>query len=258
MRYVLCFLMIGVLLFGMVSPVFAEEVYITPETEVFPVPPEESVGGEGENSEISSTPDSGDTGSPDDIGSIIPDDGSGDSVPDEVGDEGILDDLDEGEFVQDTGEVHINAEAVYLTNPEEASTYSVGDVLSGGAYFSVNTQQLGRVKIYIPIDYQEGSFAYDNRGNLVNIRASTITGYILDGTQYTVRWNTFDAPQYRLVNYSGTGNQYQDLTITDVRDTNVQIIEDDTEVPLFPDDRYISLAILGLLGVCCLCLFMKA
>ena len=259
MKFVFCFLLIGVLLFGMVSPVFAEEVNFTEETPVFDLPSEEPLGSNPENSEIPVDPDSSDSGSLDDPGSVEPDSEFGDSlvVLDPESDPEVGEELEE-DFFSETGEVHINADAVYLTNPEDPVTYAVGDVLSGGAFFDVSTQQLGDVKIYIPIDYQEGSFAYDNNGNLVNIRSSTITGYILDGTQYTVRWNSFNTPQYRLVNYSGTGNQYQDLDINSVDDTNIQIVTDDSDVPLFPDQRYISLAILAVLGVCMLCLFMKA
>lgn len=255
MKYVFCFLMIGVLLLGMVSPVLAEEVLPPTEIEVLPVSPEEPVGGEEENGSVSPPADDGDTGGNDDLDGMLSVDGS-EPVPDDVVDEGIPDDLEE--FIQNTDEVHINADAVYLTEPDEAVSYAVGDVLSGGAFFEVSTDELGDVKIYIPIDYQDGSFAYDNNGNLVNIRSSTITGYILDGTQYTVRWNSFNTPQYRLLNYSGAGSAYQDLSIYSVNDSNVQIIEDDSDVPLFPDDRFIQILILLCLGVIVLCQFMKA
>lgn len=261
MKKLFCILMIGVLTLGMVSPVLAEEVSSPPETEVSTLPSEEPVGGDGENSEVSSPTDTGDSGSLDDNSGLLSDVGSEPEItsPDGVVVEDGGDVSEEEEpFVEDTGSVHINADAVYLTSEEEAVVYSVGDVLSGGAFFEVETSELGNVKIYIPMDYQEGSFAYDNYGNLVNIRASTITGYILDGTQYSVRWTSFGTPQYRLLNYSGVGSTYNDLSVEDVLDTNIQIIEDDTEVPLFPDTRFIQLLILLCLGVIVVCQFMKA
>lgn len=261
MKKLFCVLMIGVLALGMVSPVFAEEVVSPSESEILPVSPEEPVGGDEENGSDIPAADSGDSGSLDDNSGLLPDVGSEPEVssPDGlvVEDGGEVSEEEEP-FVEDTGSVHINADAVYLTSPEEAVVYSVGDVLSGGAFFEVDTSELGNVKIYIPIDYQEGSFAYDNYGNLVNIRASTITGYILDGTQYSVRWTSFGTPQYRLLNYSGVGSSYNDLTVESVSDTNVQIIEDDTEVPLFPDTRFIQLLILLCLGVIVVCQFMRA
>lgn len=253
MKKLFCFLMIGVLALGMVSTVFAEEIDTSPETEVSTVPTEESVVGDETDSTLSPPADTGDSGGTDDNNSGVSVDGSGTELP--VADDEIISD---GEFVSEYNDVTINADAVYLTADDEAVSYSVGDVLSGGAFFEVDTSELGEVKIYVPIDYQEGSFAYDNNGNLVNIRSATITGYILDGTQYTVRWTSFNTPQYRLVNYSGVSSAYEDLTITSVIDTNIQIVEDDSEVPLFPDDRYIFLSILAVLGVIMLCQFMKA
>lgn len=252
MKNVFCFLMIGVLLFGMVSVVFAEEVDTPAETEVSAVPSEEPVGGNETDGEVSAPADSGSTGSGDDPVSGLPDDGSGTELP--AADSELT---EEEEFIPDYGDITVNADAVYLTAIDEPVSYAVGDVLSGGAFFEVSTDELGDVKIYIPIDYQEGSFAYDNNGNLVNIRSATITGYILDGTQYTVRWTSFNTPQYRLVNYT-TGVSYQDLTISSVNDTNIQIVEDDSELPLFPDTRFVQLLILLCLGVIVVCQFMKA
>lgn len=259
MNKMVCVLMIGVLALGMVSPVFAEEVSSPSESSVSDISSEESLGGDAENGESSSSADSGDSGSLDDNSSVLPADGSESEVTSSDG--VVVEDeeevIEDESFVEDTGSVHINADAVYLSSGEEAVTYSVGDVLSGGAFFEVDTSELGSVKIYIPIDYQEGSFAYDNNGNLVNIRASTITGYILDGTQYTVRWTSFNTPQYRLTD-SDYSSSYEDLTVVSVTDTNIQIIEDDTEVPLFPDTRFVQLLILLCLGVIVVCQFMKA
>lgn len=260
MKKIICFLLIGVMMFGLVSVVLAEEVDNPEEAPVSDLPSEEPVGSNPEDSPVAAPADPGDTGDLDDPGSDLPDDGSSAADPDTeliVEDGGEVSEEEEP-FIQDSGEVHINADAVYLTAEEEPILYSVGDVLSGGTFFDVDTSELGTVKIYIPIDYQEGSFAYDNYGNLVNIRASTITGYILDGTQYTVRWTSFGTPQYRLLNYSGVGSTYNDLNIESVQDTNIQIIEDDTEVPLFPDARFVQLLILLCLGVLVLCQFMKA
>lgn len=259
MKKLFCLIMIGVMIFGMVSIVSAEEVDTPTETPVSDLPSEESVGGDTENGEVAAPADPGDPGSSDDPVGDLPADGSDSEIPVTDSELTVEDGgEEEEEFIADYGDLTINADAVYLTSPDDAVVYSVGDVLSGGAFFEVDTRQLGDVKIYIPIDYQEGSFAYDNNGNLVNIRAATITGYILDGTQYTVRWSSFNTPEYRLTNYTGTSSQWQELTIESVNDTNIQIIEDDSEVPLFPDDRFVQLLILLCLGVIVLCQFMKA
>lgn len=124
MKKLFCVLMIGVLTLGMVSPVFAEEVNPPEENPVSDLPIEEPLGGDSENGETSAPADTGDIGMPDDSSGSLPDVGSQPEVtsPDGVvvedGEEGILDDLDEGELIQDTGDVHINADAVYLTSPK--------------------------------------------------------------------------------------------------------------------------------------------
>ena len=117
MKKLFCVLMIGVLSLGMVSPVFAEEVSSPPETEVSTLPSEEPVGGDGENSEVSAPADTGSDGGTDDNSGLLPDVGSEPEVtpPDGlvVEDGGEVSEEEES-FIEDTGSVHINADAEYL------------------------------------------------------------------------------------------------------------------------------------------------
>lgn len=214
------------------------------------------------SSAITDTPDGGisdDSDITEDSVIVVPDTSDSDSTDDSgiVDDSGSVEDGQSSSDVSlDSSALTINADTVYLTSAEDAVIYSVGDALSGCTYFKVDTAELGVVKIYIPTDYQRGSFTYDSYSNLVNIRSSTITGYILDGSAYTVRWSSFNSPQYRLVDYSSSS--WHDLTVTDVIETNVQIAEDDSDFPLYPDSSLISLIIISVLGVIMLCQFMKS
>lgn len=125
--------------------------------------------------------------------------------------------------------------------------------IDGGVYFHCQTSQLGEVWIYIPVDYQRGSWSYYN-GNLFNLRSSLISGFIFrsSGSSYSFRCSSFSTPEYRL----SSGYSYEDLTVTSVLDTNIQIADSNSDFPLYPDMDMVILCILLVLGVICICKFM--
>lgn len=153
-----------------------------------------------------------------------------------------------------TDSLTIEAGVVTLAMPEN-NEYPSDSPLSGGVYIEVDTRELGEVLIYVPTDYQYRSFAFDESGNIVNIRSATITGVLYDGnTVYSVRFTSFGNPSYRLA----TGNYtWDDLTVTEVLNTNVVFIESNEDLPPVPDADMLSVIIVALLGVIVLCHFMK-
>lgn len=90
-------------------------------------------------------------------------------------------------------------------------------------YIKADTSQLGSITIYVPRNMAT-YFSYSG-DTLISTYSSTITCYaaITNGTQYNVRFPTYDIPEYRLVDYT-TGTSYQDLTITQVTETNLPIL----------------------------------
>lgn len=155
----------------------------------------------------------------------------------------------------DPKEVTINAEQVTIVDNSEPEIepYVVPDTpIQGGYYISAATSQLGDVKIYVPVNYKADSFTFTS-GNVMSIQASTITGvmYASSGV-YTIRFPSFSSPEYRTYD---SGYTYADLSITDVYDTNIQILDSDPhlEVPQY----IIQLAVILTLGVIIICLFMK-
>lgn len=125
--------------------------------------------------------------------------------------------------------------------------------LAGGTYFEVDTSQLGECLIYIPVDYQRGSFTYYG-SNLFNLRSATITGILYAGnTSYSVRWSAFSTPTYRV----GSNYNYEDLTVTEVLDTNIEIVQSDDDLALSPDNNLLLLVIVLCLGVLIVCRFMR-
>lgn len=126
--------------------------------------------------------------------------------------------------------------------------------VAGGPYMEVSSS-IGDLKIYVPADYQRGSFSYFSGSNVCGIRSSTISGYAFKGsTLYQVRFPAFSDPQYRVYD---SGYSYTDFSITGVNSTNIQILTSDDDLPLYPDSGILSLCLIFLLGVIVVCQFMK-
>lgn len=90
-------------------------------------------------------------------------------------------------------------------------------------FFIAQTQQLGEITVYVPRN-QAQYFSFSGN-TLISTYSSTITCYAStsNGTQYNVRFPSYDIPEYRLVNYD-YGTQYRNLTITQVLDNNLPVL----------------------------------
>lgn len=95
--------------------------------------------------------------------------------------------------------------------------------LQGGYYFVGDCALGNGLKFYIPSGYAEGSLTYDSSGYLFNLTASSIYLYSADYPGYTIYAPRFSGFQYR----SGQGYDYSALNVTNVSDTNVEILETD-------------------------------
>ena len=159
------------------------------------------------------------------------------------------------QYAADSGNVVVvQADQVILASDAQPFALS-GAPLAGGYYIDCSTSALGDVRIYVPYEYQRGSFTTNTSGDIVSLRSSTVIGLLYDGdTAYTVRWSSFGTPQYR--SYSGSSYSYYDLGVTQILDTNIQILSSDADVPLLPSSEYLLLVLILLLGVCCVCKFM--
>lgn len=196
-----------------------------------------------------SSPDSSPAGGEPSSDSVV----SEDSVSDPVL-SGDVADLAE-QYAADSGNVVVvQADQVILAS--DAQSFALpGAPLAGGYYIDCTTSALGDVRIYVPYEYQYGSFTTNSNGDLVSLRSSTVTGILYSGdTSYTVRWTSFGTPQYRAP--SGSSYYYYDLGVSEILDTNIQILSSDSDVPLLPSAQYLLLVLILLLGVCCVCKFM--
>lgn len=135
----------------------------------------------------------------------------------------------------------------YDSYPPDSTEYGYS------AFITMDTQQLGEITVRLPVNWMYNSLSWDG-SDLRNITTSTITGYYGEDTSYdVVRWSSFSPPQYRT---SGNNYTYYDLIVNDVISTNVQLVDDWSEVGSNQNSINTTVLIL-MLGVIVLVLFMK-
>lgn len=93
--------------------------------------------------------------------------------------------------------------------------------LQGGYYFVADCALGAGMKFFVPADFANGSLTYDSSGYLFNLTASSIYLYCPDYPEYTIYASRFSGFQYR----AGSGYSYEDLNVTNVTETNLQIYE---------------------------------
>ena len=195
-------------------------------------------------------------------------------------DDDVLEPDPEGDLLEPEGEsLNPEGEAVEIESENDIDELHVGTLIVGsmlddvilyslpddneypggqlryGLYMDVNTSQLGRVMIYVPVDFQRGSFTFNTANNIVNIRSSTITGYMYrNNTLYDIRWTSLTTAQYR---QNGTSNAYQALNISTIYNTNVVFVEQSSDLPVVPNSELYQLITIMIAGVIMFCLFMK-
>lgn len=133
--------------------------------------------------------------------------------------------------------------------------------LAGGAYIEVQTAEVGRALIYVPIASKDYCFSVRSGTNaLVNITSSTITGEMYSGSNFAthtqVRWTRFNTAEYQYT--VGASTYWGVLNISTILNTNMLIANQQTEpVQLRETSQVYLLIIIAILGVVCLCLLLK-
>lgn len=119
-------------------------------------------------------------------------------------------------------------------------------------YVVLDTDQFGRLTIYIPVN---SASSFSPLGDsIVNVGSSVVTGYTEhSGSESQVRFPVFDNPQFK---QSTTGYTWTEITDAQLVETNLPLLND-TSFSLLSQDTVIQLIIL-LIGGLILChLFMK-
>lgn len=95
--------------------------------------------------------------------------------------------------------------------------------LSGGYYFVADTSLGDSMKFYVPLEWAHDAFALDASGAPVNMSNSTCYAYCEELPSYTFSCSRFGTFVYRSSDYSTT-----DLEITNISDTNIQFLKDES------------------------------
>ena len=122
--------------------------------------------------------------------------------------------------------------------------YPVYSPVSGGAFVECQTV-LGRGVLVLPINYRSESIGFIGTGNsLCNLLSSTINGYFYTeaGVQYVVRATRQAVFEYSTV--SGYQTYYTDLDVTQIYNTNVELVDYSGSRSYKPYDIYESVVII--------------
>lgn len=120
----------------------------------------------------------------------------------------------------------------------------------GACYVTGTTNTGSTVTLYFPNTYKTGYFGVDSNGYLINVSASSISGYYSVANNHSVSLSRFDYPQYRPTGNNVT-NQYLYLVPTS---TNIDIeTEFSGRVSVEDILPYIYILMMGVILVC----FMK-
>lgn len=128
---------------------------------------------------------------------------------------------------------------------EGVSPLAVSDALSGGYYFVCDCALGSDVKFYVPLEWAHDVFTLNGSGALVNLSNTTCYAYCPDYPAYTFSCSRFGTFTYRATNYNSS-----DLMITDISETNIEFLEDETHVPSDSDILLLIAALIFVFGAC--------
>ena len=128
---------------------------------------------------------------------------------------------------------------------EEASPLAVSGSLAGGYYFVADCALGSAVKFYVPLEWAHDVFTLDRSGAPVNLSNSTCYAYAPAFPDYTIQCSRFGTFTYRATNYSTS-----DLYITNISDTNIEFLEDETQRPSDSDVLLLIAALVFVFGTC--------
>lgn len=123
------------------------------------------------------------------------------------------------------------ADATTATTPiedtgEYPALYAADGGFTGGYYFVADCILGTGLKFYVPADYAYDCFTIDSTGSMVNMTNSTCYVYCPSFPDYT-----FSASRFGTFYYRGDGYNSSDLALTNVTDTNMELLLDEAVRP---------------------------
>lgn len=139
---------------------------------------------------------------------------------------------------------------VVFISPVRAVAY---EVPADSYYANLQTAELGEIMVYFPYNVARYLSYNENTGKIINTYSSQINAYGYNGSWYSIRFPTFDVPNYRR---DGVTSTYTDLTITGLNETNITFLND-TDFTAFSSGTLANLTMLLIGGCILVCLFMR-
>lgn len=139
---------------------------------------------------------------------------------------------------------------VVFISPVRAAAY---EVPADSYYANLQTAELGEIMVYFPYNVARYLSYNENTGKIINTYSSQINAYGYNGSWYSIRFPTFDVPNFRR---DGVTSTYTDLTITGLNETNITFLND-TDFTAFSSGTLANLSMLLIGGCILLCLFMR-
>lgn len=128
---------------------------------------------------------------------------------------------------------------------EETSPFAVSGSLAGGYYFVADCALGSDVTFYVPLEWAHDVFTLDRSGAPVNLSNSTCYAFAPAFPDYTIQCSRFGTFTYRATNYNTS-----DLLITEITDTNIEFLEDETQRPSDSDMLLLIAALVFVFGAC--------
>ena len=144
-------------------------------------------------------------------------------------------------------EVPLESTEAPLAVEEEASPLAVSGSLAGGYYFVADCALGSAVKFYVPLEWAHDVFTLDRSGAPVNLSNSTCYAYAPAFPDYTIQCSRFGTFTYRASNYNTS-----DLQITNISDTNIEFLEDETQRPSDSDVLLLIASLVFMFGSLCI------
>lgn len=131
-----------------------------------------------------------------------------------------------------------------LALEEDTSPLAVSGVFAG--YYFVADCALGSdITFYVPLEWAHDVFTLDRSGAPVNLSNTTCNAFCPAYPDYTISCSRFGTFTYRASNYNTS-----DLRITNISETNIDFLEDETQVPSDSDLLLLIAALIFVFGFC--------
>lgn len=144
-------------------------------------------------------------------------------------------------------EVPLESTAVSEALETGVDALALDGSLAGGYYFVCDCALGSNLKFYVPLEWTHDVFTLDSSGEPVNLSNSTCYAFCPTYPDYTISCSRFGTFTYRATNYNTS-----DLQIRNISDTNIEFLEDETQIPSNTELLILIAAMIFIFGFVCI------